>query len=128
MVKATWDWAYDLVYVHLLLTVFFLIYGFAFALGISGSCKMENIVDSDVVDENNSHSISIDDNQNSDQESATELKDGLSLDMNCPSGTSMQNEACAYTKAERFTSEVFKIEIGNLPKFFGYGKDCVVNF
>ena len=89
---------------------------------------MENIVDSDVVDENNSHSISIDDNQNSDQESATELKDGLSLDMNCPSGTSMQNEAYAYTKAERFTSEVFKIEIGNLPKFFGYGKDCFVNF
>ena len=28
----------------------------------------------------------------------------------------------AYTKTKRFTSEVFKIEIGNLPRFLGYGK------
>ena len=26
-----------------------------------------------------------------------------------------------YTKAPNFTSEVFKIEISKLPKFFGYG-------
>jgi len=41
--------------------------------------------------------------------------------------TNMESEEFAYTKAERFTSEVFKIEVGNLPKFFGFGNKANKN-
>lgn len=35
----------------------------------------------------------------------------------------MKDDKYAYTKTDRFTSEIYKLEIGNLPKFFGYGKE-----
>ena len=30
-----------------------------------------------------------------------------------------------YTKGEEFTSEIFKIEIRNLPRYFGFSVSCV---
>ena len=44
------------------------------------------------------------------------------IENNLKPGDEHDGDEFAYTKAERFTSEIFKIEVGNLPKFFGFGK------
>ena len=37
----------------------------------------------------------------------------------------MKDDQYAYTKTQRFTSEIYKLEIGNLPNFFGYGRNIL---
>ena len=70
--------------------------------------------------------VLVDVNQNT---AAENVQIQMSAVQQSPSSTSvnktenyLESEEFAYTKAERFTSEIFKIEVGNLPKFFGFGK------
>jgi hypothetical protein len=49
----------------------------------------------------------------------TDKSNSLASESNNPVVASAELDPYAYTKTDAFTSEIFKVEIFNLPKFFG---------